>query len=318
MKVFLSWSRTRSKMVAAALNEWLPQVIQAVDPFFSSNVSKGAQWSAELEAALEGTRVGIVCLTRENLSQPWILYEAGALSQLPGSRVYTFVIDLRPSDLKNPLARFQATAANKSEVRQLVDEINFQVGAAGEKSVAPHVLNTLFEKLWPDLERRLQEAQQYKSKSVTPSRAQDPSTVLDQILDSVRALERRLDQIGGTRPVPATITEQIRVQQDPWLVIESLGEASRHLQLIRAAVVNEKFEEAALLAATLAFPRQNLALSESRYHLRSAIRHLDRAGAEKAIGKLAMQIAGLEQAAALELLDAQDRPVRGGVPEDAG
>lgn len=34
MKIFLSWSGKRSCAVAEALNEQLPRIIQAVEPFF--------------------------------------------------------------------------------------------------------------------------------------------------------------------------------------------------------------------------------------------------------------------------------------------
>lgn len=44
MKVFLSWSGERSRLVATALHEWLPQVINAVEPFISSNIDAGARW----------------------------------------------------------------------------------------------------------------------------------------------------------------------------------------------------------------------------------------------------------------------------------
>lgn len=60
MKIFLSWSGHHSKAVAEALNVWLKRVIQAVKPFYSPEIEKGAKWSTELDAVLEGTRLGII------------------------------------------------------------------------------------------------------------------------------------------------------------------------------------------------------------------------------------------------------------------
>ena len=72
MQVFISWSGVRSKEVAVAIADWLSQVIQAVDPWISSDIDKGARWSPEIAGRLEESKVGIVCLTKENLDNRWI------------------------------------------------------------------------------------------------------------------------------------------------------------------------------------------------------------------------------------------------------
>jgi hypothetical protein len=64
MKVFISWSGERSAKVADALMDWLPKVLQGVEPWQSRHsIDKGARWSLEIAGALEGTSVGIACLT---------------------------------------------------------------------------------------------------------------------------------------------------------------------------------------------------------------------------------------------------------------
>ena len=53
MKVFISWSDKTNRRVAEALGEWLPYVIQAIDPFVSSgNIDKGERWGDELNNQL--------------------------------------------------------------------------------------------------------------------------------------------------------------------------------------------------------------------------------------------------------------------------
>ena len=82
MKVFISWSGERSRSIAEALREWLPDVIQAVKPWLSAeDIDKGARWSSDLAHELEDAHVGVICLTPENLEEPWIHFEAGALSK---------------------------------------------------------------------------------------------------------------------------------------------------------------------------------------------------------------------------------------------
>jgi hypothetical protein len=58
MKVFFSWSGARSHAVAKALGEWASGVIQAVEPWISSEIEKGAKWGQEVAARLEEVRFG--------------------------------------------------------------------------------------------------------------------------------------------------------------------------------------------------------------------------------------------------------------------
>ena len=82
MKIFLVWSGRRSFGIAQALYDFLPRVIQAVKPFFSHEIEKGARWSSEIEEALEGTNFGIVCLTPDNLESTWIHFEVRFLKRM--------------------------------------------------------------------------------------------------------------------------------------------------------------------------------------------------------------------------------------------
>jgi hypothetical protein len=70
MRIFVSWSGERSHGVAEALRNWLPHVIQGLQPWLSSNdIDKGARWAADIASHLEESRVGIICLTPEKSNQ---------------------------------------------------------------------------------------------------------------------------------------------------------------------------------------------------------------------------------------------------------
>src|SRR5262249_46316277 len=111
MKVFISWSGERSRAVAEALRDWLPQVIQVVEPWVSvADIEKGSRWGADIAGKLAECRVGLICLTPENLFAPWLLFEAGALAKtLEQTSVCPYLLDLQFADIRDPLAQFQAT-----------------------------------------------------------------------------------------------------------------------------------------------------------------------------------------------------------------
>jgi hypothetical protein len=77
MRVFISWSGETSKLLAEILRQWLPAVIQAVKPYYSpDDITKGTRWSGEIAKILEESKIGLICLTGQNLDAPWIMFEA--------------------------------------------------------------------------------------------------------------------------------------------------------------------------------------------------------------------------------------------------
>lgn len=155
MKIFISWSGNKSKNVATYLKSWIEQIIQAADPWISVDIDKGKKWNGEIINELAESRVGIICLTRENLNSPWILFEAGALSKASDSYVCTFLVDVTPTDLTGPLSIFQATKFNKEDLFKLLTSINNNVKSAGGKSLTVENLKSLFKVFYPQLEEEI-------------------------------------------------------------------------------------------------------------------------------------------------------------------
>jgi hypothetical protein len=90
--VFLCWSGDRSKQAAETFSRWLPYIIQTLDPFISTHhIGPGGRWGQILHEQLKNQEFGMVFLTRDNLSAPWIHFEAGALSKTEGSRVCIYL-----------------------------------------------------------------------------------------------------------------------------------------------------------------------------------------------------------------------------------
>jgi hypothetical protein len=155
MKIFISWSGTKSKNVATYLKSWIEQIIQAADPWISVDIDKGKKWNTEIINELAESKVGIICLTRDNLNSPWILFEAGALSKASDSYLCTFLVDIAPTDLTGPLSFFQATKFNKEDVFKLLTTINNNIEKTGGKSLTSENLKSLFKIFYPQLEDEL-------------------------------------------------------------------------------------------------------------------------------------------------------------------
>lgn len=150
--VFLSWSGERSRRVASALVDWLPRVIQSIRPWTSDeHIFKGDRWFKEIGSNLGSHNVGIICVTPENHKAPWLLFEAGALSNAIGrAKVCPFLLGMLKSELEGPLQQFQATVFERKDVLKLLKSLN---STLGENSIDDAVLKDAFNQRWPDLEK---------------------------------------------------------------------------------------------------------------------------------------------------------------------
>lgn len=191
MRIFISWSGKRSKATALLLKEWLPQVIQAVEPWLSPDIEKGKRWNKEISENLEHSNVGIICLNRENLHEDWILFEAGALSKTKEAYVCTFLLDIKPSDVEEPLAQFQHTLFAKDDVFKLIQTVNNKLKLCGEKQLNERTLENVFNTFWPEFESKLSELLRQDSMPYTPAR--DIDSMVKEILEIVRSINRNED-----------------------------------------------------------------------------------------------------------------------------
>ena len=184
MKIFISWSGQKSKKVAEALREWLPNVIQALEPWMSSeDINKGARWYVDIVSELEKTHFGIIVLTPDNVETPWILFEAGALSKsLSKALVCPYLFGIDSANLKGPLVQFQLTKSTKGDTEKLLRSIN---QAMSDKSLPAENLHNAFERWWPDLEEKFKVISSMLD-AHRPRRSD--RELLEEILDLTRAL----------------------------------------------------------------------------------------------------------------------------------
>ena len=203
MKIFISWSGELSKQLGEAIKDWIPSVIQSVDPYFTpSDIDKGSRWSVDIANELESSKVGIICLTKDNLERGWVLFEAGALSrQLEKSYVCPILFGITNTDVSGPLKQFQTTEFEKHDMLKLLNTINQLTDA----KLPQKNLETTFEKWWPDLNTRIESILSQEDKPQKPIR--NDRDILEEILTLNRSMISRM-----TRPSqasPDTIKELI-------------------------------------------------------------------------------------------------------------
>jgi hypothetical protein len=186
MKVFLSWSGDRSKHVAETLRDWLPLVIQALDPWISVDIAKGQKWNEELSAALKASKVCIVCLTSDNLKSPYIHYEAGAISSNESSINCTFLYEVKEKEVTHPLSAFQNTKFAKEDMYKLVTSINDSLLLVKGAPVKEAVLRKTFEMHWPGFVEQVKLAPNSSEKL--------PERPVEDMIAEVLRIARRLDE----------------------------------------------------------------------------------------------------------------------------
>ncbi|HHF3095548.1 TPA: TIR domain-containing protein [Vibrio diabolicus] len=195
MKVFLSWSGDLSHKVALTLRDWLPSVIQSIEPYVSSeDIDKGARWSTDIASELADSSYGILCVTKENLHAPWLTFEAGALSKtMDKSYVSPFLFDIKRSEVNGPILQFQSTVFEKDDVKKLLLSLN--KADSGEQLTVERLEKAL-DVWYPDLEKQLNSLLQDQPSQVV-STEQEPqesfsNPILEEILDLSRVNQKLL------------------------------------------------------------------------------------------------------------------------------
>lgn len=213
MKVFISWSGDLSHRVALVLRDWLPSVIQALQPYVSSeDIDKGVRWSTDIANELDQSQFGILCITPDNADAPWLNFEAGALSKsIDKSRVSPFLFGLKRSEIRSgPLLQFQSTIFERDDVLKLLHSLN---SAPEPPCLDDARLDIVFSVWWPKLQEELTQllATQpaLKASSVPSARREGhaESDILEELLELVRTQHKLLNSPPDL--LPPSYLEQI-------------------------------------------------------------------------------------------------------------
>jgi len=159
MKIFVSWSGALSRALAEAVKDWLIVLFPTFDIWVSSeDIRAGDRWFHELASRLSETNFGIICLTKENLHSPWLLFEAGALSKsMDAGRIVPLLADLEYGELQPPFSFFQAVKADEIGMRRLVQTLSALLPNNRRSDAA---IERIFSLTWPDFPPKLQQPEQ--------------------------------------------------------------------------------------------------------------------------------------------------------------
>ncbi|MDN3593486.1 TIR domain-containing protein [Zunongwangia endophytica] len=254
-----------SRDIAEILRQWIPGVIQAAKPYYSpDDITKGTRWNSEISKELDASKVGIICLTKDNLNSPWIMFEAGALSKnLEKSKVCPILFGIEPSDIKGPLIQFQASKFSKKEIKRVTKMINEELS---DSSLSNDVLENVFDMWWPRLEEQINGALE-KARTVKDKDLRSERDLLEEILSLSRSLsisrKRRNDDFihpGAIEDIIDTIENltNLATEQSNSVILDSLEKfrppldyiidrleefvGSRRTNLIREKWSNIEFE----------------------------------------------------------------------------
>ncbi|MFY1691322.1 hypothetical protein [Plantactinospora sp. WMMB782] len=197
MEVFLSWSGPEAHQLALLLRRWLPQVINELAPWVSSeDISKGELWDRVLTEKLGGHQ-GIICVSRRNMNSAWLNFEAGALAKSVGqSAVRPLLLDLAATELQGPLARFQLTRADdRAEMRRLLDSLN----RSCSRPIPDNLLGETFGNAWQSYHDGLRQILDAgTAPEVAPRGADD---MITEVLELVRDIHRTaVTGVGSAHP----------------------------------------------------------------------------------------------------------------------
>jgi len=186
MDLFISWSGQRSRAVAAALRDWIPQVLQAVRPWMSEeDIGKGARGLDEIAQQLEKSKAGIICLTPENLGSTWIAFEAGALSKAVGKPcIIPYLFEIEKTQLTGPLSQFQYAVAEKDDTRKALCRLNDELR---DQALPKDRFEAAFEMWWVKLDEALRRVPPDETKP----RPREERDLLEEILELIRGISWR-------------------------------------------------------------------------------------------------------------------------------
>lgn len=174
-KVFISWSGKNGKQISIIIKRILEiDVFSGQLSCFVSDtdIESGEEWWKKIKKELKAAKLGIICITKDNIESPWIHFEAGALV---GNNVKTvpLLFNCDNSALKpTPLENRQSIRFNdKAKFYKLISEINNLFKIINDEKQFKKILDKAYSKMRSDLkniEKNLKKEDYFNLRNVYP------------------------------------------------------------------------------------------------------------------------------------------------------
>src|SRR4249919_2806440 len=190
-KIFISWPKPYSKAVALVLKRHLPELLDGIDIFMSDkDIGPGERSMKVLEQQLADTSYGILVVTAANQFEPWLNFEAGALSKQVDNDadgvplVVPLLVDLDgPAQITGPISQFQAVTLDQSGLNLIARSISELVPSD------PDMATVRLQRAWNAIQESLNEAMKKQAVHLDKPRRTVEDKV-DEALGILRSLHR--------------------------------------------------------------------------------------------------------------------------------
>lgn len=165
IKIFLSWSKSQSKDYALIFNKELRILFPApaFEIFMSDqDISMGSFGINTIMNNLSSSEFGIVFITEENQGEPWLNFEAGALSKgITENRVIPIGFNgIQIGFLNTPLKNFQGFTFEEKKFKDAMKQIN----AASDNPLANASFDVLLASCWNNINSSIENLSPKKKK----------------------------------------------------------------------------------------------------------------------------------------------------------
>ncbi len=201
VKVFISWSGEASHQVAKTLRDWVPQVLQSVEPWLaSSELISGQPVAKSIEGSITSADVVLLCLTRQNMLSNWTKIES-AVALNAKRPIIPVCIDFPVSDLSGMFAMYQGMTLDEAGIHRLMTALNSRLTDPMESHKLDRLLGIWMPEIFRDLAKNTAGANftgEGTLKLIGQKQGPPVEDLMQKILREVQSLAAKVAEIGSS------------------------------------------------------------------------------------------------------------------------